>query len=75
MGTEFQPYLSVDATGDFATRSVVLSASPNVLKYDGTTTITTSVSNIILSAAAQGFVLPRFKFTGCLLYTSPSPRD
>ena len=42
MGTEFQPYLSVDATGDFATRSVVLSASPNVLKYDGTTTITTS---------------------------------
>ena len=64
MGTEFQPYLSVDATGDFATRGVVLNASPNVLKYDGTTTLTTVVSNIILSASPQGFVLPRFKFTG-----------
>lgn len=45
-------------------RVVTFKAAPNLLNFDGTPTLTTVYTNLVLTAIAAGFKNPEFKITG-----------
>lgn len=45
-------------------RVVTLFCDPNLLNFDGSSTLTTSYTNLVLTSTATGFISPEFKVTG-----------
>ena len=56
--------LTVDESVYNRSRLAKLSSAPNLLNFDSTSTLTTSYSNIVLTANGEGFISPKFKITG-----------
>ena len=47
-----------------APRFVLFTSAPATLAFDGTSTLTTSYTNLVLTATAEGWISPEFKITG-----------
>lgn len=47
-----------------APRFVLFTSAPATLAFDGTSTLTTSYTNLVLTATAEGWIAPEFKITG-----------
>ena len=56
--------LTVDSSVFSRSRVATLQAAPSLLNFDGTPTLTTSYTNLVLTATGQGFISPKFKITG-----------
>ena len=56
--------LTVDSSVFSRSRVATLQAAPSLLNFDGTPALTTSYTNLVLTATGQGFISPKFKITG-----------
>jgi len=56
--------LTIDESVFNRSRVATLQAAPNLLNFDSTPTLTTSYTNLILTATGNGFLSPKFKITG-----------
>ena len=56
--------LVVNKDLDSEARLLTFTAAPSVILFDGSSTLTTSYTNLVLTAVAEGWVQPQFKITG-----------
>ena len=56
--------LVVNKDLDSEARVLTFTAAPSVILFDGSSTLTTSYTNLVLTAVAEGWVQPQFKITG-----------
>lgn len=60
----FPVNLVVNKNLDGEPRNVTFTAAPSVILFDGSSTLTTSYSNLVLTAVSEGWAQPEFKITG-----------
>ena len=56
--------LTVDPDVFSRSRVATLQAAPQLLNFNGSSTLTTSYTNLVLTANGNGFLSPKFKITG-----------
>jgi len=60
----FPVNLTLDPDVFSRSRVATLEAAPSLLNFNGTPTLTTSYTNLVLTANGNGFLSPKFKITG-----------